>query len=168
MTDIRARDRALSHVKNAHERGGLDQDALAAPQARLASKLYRGLADPVRFGLLMALRDRPQAAGELAERIGLSPSRASNHLLCLLECGLVRVEPAGRRNVYRLADPAVQRLLDSSTDLLVRVGPLIEACLNYGAPTRRGLRPIRRQVAAASHLELTGAMTGSTLGGHRP
>ncbi|MBI3745222.1 MAG: winged helix-turn-helix transcriptional regulator [Chloroflexi bacterium] len=115
---------------------------LEVPQARLAAKLYRGLADPARFGLLVALRDGPQAAGDLAKRTGLSPSRASNHLLCLLECGLVRVEPEGRRNVYRLADPAVECVLDSSRALLAQVGPRIEACLNYGTPARRNLRPL--------------------------
>lgn len=130
-------------------------------RVRIASKLYRGLADQARLGLLVALRDGPRPAGELADRTGLSPSRASNHLLCLLECGLVQVEPDGRRNVYRLADPAVGRLLDASDDLLGRVGPLIEACLNYGPPTRRSLRPVRRRDVIATQRAAAGAVAAS-------
>lgn len=108
------------------------------------TKLFRGLADPARLGILLELRGAPQSAGQLASRLGLSPSNASNHLLCLLECGLVQVESIGRHNVYRLADPAVERLLDASARLLTEVAPAIEACLNYGPPSRRALRPVRR------------------------
>lgn len=59
----------------------------------------------------------------------MTPPLASNHLRCLLECGLVAIEPRGRYNVYRLADPAVERLLDASSRVLAEAAPLIEACL---------------------------------------
>lgn len=121
--------------------------ARSAEPLAVAAKLFRGLADPARLGILLELRTAPQSAGQLAARLGLSPSNASNHLLCLLECGLVRVESDGRHNVYRLADPAVERLLDASAELLAEVAPAIEACLNYGPPSRRALRPRRRDVS---------------------
>lgn len=107
----------------------------------LETKLHRGLADPSRLAILRELRRGPLTAGQLAGLVGLAPPRASNHLRCLLECGLVAIEPRGRYNVYRLADPAVGRLLDASARVLAEVAPLIEACLNYGPPNRRGLRP---------------------------
>lgn len=103
----------------------------------IETKLFRGLADPARLRLLSLLRGGPRAAGELAAAAELTPSNASNHLRCLLECGLVRVEPEGRRNVYRLSDGLVARLLDASSELLGEVGGLIEACQSYGPPTRR-------------------------------
>lgn len=112
----------------------------------LHATLFRGLADPARLALLRALRPGPQPAGELARRCGLSPSNTSNHLQCLLECGLVRVEPRGRHNLYRLADVAVAELLDVSQRLLATsAGALIEACRNYGAPSRRALRLVARE-----------------------
>jgi ArsR family transcriptional regulator, cadmium/lead-responsive transcriptional repressor len=114
------------------------------------TKLFRGLADPARLGILLELRTAQQSAGQLATRLGLRPSNASNHLLCLLECGLVQVESIGRHNVYRLADPAVERLLDASAALLTEVTPAIEACLNYGPPSRRALRPLRRSASGRS------------------
>lgn len=107
------------------------------------TKLFRGLADPTRLAILLELRDASRSAGQLAGTLGLSPSNASNHLRCLLECGLVTVASDGRLNVYRLADPAVGRLLDASAELLGSVAPAIEACLNYGPPSRRALRPVR-------------------------
>ena len=103
----------------------------------LEAKLFRGLADPARLGLLTELRDGPRTAGDLRAAVGLSASNASNHLRCLLECGLVTVELAGRTTIYRLSDPAIGRLLDSSADVLARVAPLIETCRNYGPPVRR-------------------------------
>lgn len=110
------------------------------PSIEIETKLHRGLADPSRLAILRELRRGPLTAGQLASLVGLTPPRASNHLRCLLECGLVAIEPRGRYNVYRIADPAVGRLLDASSRLLAEVAPLIEACLNYGPPNRRGLR----------------------------
>ena len=110
------------------------------PSLQIETKLHRGLADPSRLAILRELRRGPLTAGQIADLVGLTPQRASNHLRCLLECGLVAMEPRGRYNVYRLADPAVGRLLDASARVLAEVAPLIEACLNYGPPDRRSLR----------------------------
>lgn len=114
---------------------------LAGPSTiEIEAKLHRGLADPSRLAILRQLRRGSLTAGQIAGLVGLTPPRASNHLRCLLECGLVAMEPRGRYNVYRLADPAVGRLLDASARVLADAGPLIEACLNYGPPSRRSLR----------------------------
>ena len=114
---------------------------LAGLSLEIESKLHRGLADPSRLAILRELRRGPLTAGQLASLVGLTPPSASNHLRCLLECGLVAVEPRGRYNVYQVASPAVGRLLDASTRVLADVASSIEACLNYGPPNRRGLRP---------------------------
>jgi len=106
------------------------------------AKFFRGLADSARLRLLVELRHGTRTAGELARACGLSPSNASNHLQCLLECGLVEVDAQGRRNVYRLVDPGVAELLDASERIACGpAGHLIEACRQYGPPSRRKLRP---------------------------
>ncbi len=120
------------------------------PSLEIETKLHRGLADPSRLAILRELRRGPLTAGQLASLVGLTPPRASNHLRCLLECGLVTIEPRGRYNVYRLADPAVGRLLDASARVLAEVAPLIEACLNYGPPNRRALRPGATEIHLAA------------------
>lgn len=106
----------------------------------LQAKLFRGMADPKRLKLLGLLVSGPRAAGDLARAADLSPSGASNHLRCLLECGLVSVESDGRFNRYRLSDVGVAGLLMGAEQLIVRVGAEIEACRNYGPPSRRALR----------------------------
>lgn len=112
----------------------------------LHAKLFRGLADRARLEILLGLAAGSRSAGELAHECGLSPSNASNHLRCLLDCGLVSLEPQGRRNVYRLTDPQVARLLDASGALLGSpVGALIKACCNYESVSRRALRSSSRR-----------------------
>ena len=105
------------------------------------AKLFRGLADPGRLGILLRLRGGPSSAGDLARECGLTASNASNHLRCLLECGLVTLEPNGRRNIYRLADDGIAFVLDASHKLLSSpAGALIKACCNYESVSRRSLR----------------------------
>lgn len=115
----------------------------------LEAKLFRGLGDPVRLALLRALATGPRSSGELARDLGLTPSNASNHLRCLLECGLVAVELDGRQNRYRLAMASIPRLLDAAADVLALAGPAIEDCLAYGPPSRRALRSGSGAVATA-------------------
>ena len=105
------------------------------------AKLFRGLGDAARLGLLWELRSDARTAGELAHACGLSPSNASNHLRCLLECGLVDVVPQGRHNVYRLRTPEIAVLLEASARIVhSTAGSLIERCRNYGTVSRRALR----------------------------
>ena len=136
-------------MRNPNRTGGPAKAATrSAEPLAVETKLFRGLADASRLRILLELRAGPRAAGDLASGLGLTPSATSNHLLCLLECGLLSVESSGRRNLYRLADPAVEGLLDASRVLLGEIAPTIEACLNYGPPSRRALRP-RTTLSAA-------------------
>lgn len=43
-----------------------------------------------------ALRLGPRSANDVVEETGLSQPNASNHLACLLDCGLVAREQRGR------------------------------------------------------------------------
>lgn len=139
---------------------------LAPSPVELQAKLFSGLADPKRLDLLRLLVAGPHSAGDLARSVGLSASGASNHLRCLMECGLVAVESDGRFNRYRLADVGVAGLLLGADQLLGRVAAEITACVNYGAPSRRALR---RQVAPPrSDGQRTGQRaTRATAYGHR-
>ncbi|MBE7520737.1 MAG: winged helix-turn-helix transcriptional regulator [Thermoflexaceae bacterium] len=112
-----------------------------ANEVEIRATLFRGLADPARLSLLLALKNGPCSAGDLARDCALSPSNTSNHLQCLLECGLVAVEARGRQNVYALADPLIAALLDLADGIVGGpAGSLIEACRTYGPPSRRRLR----------------------------
>lgn len=100
----------------------------------LAAKLFRGLGDLSRLRVLTALRDGPLSAGEIVTRTGLSQPNTSMHLKCLGECGLVTWERDGRFMHYQIADKRVVKLLDQGEELLLQIGPLIEACPRYRQP----------------------------------
>lgn len=110
---------------------------------QLRAKLFRGLSDMSRLRVLEVLRDGPLSAGEIVTRTGLSQPNASMHLACLAECGLVVRERQGKFVHYEIADKRVVKLLDQAEDLLLQVGPLIEACARYRRPT--GMGRVRRQ-----------------------
>jgi DNA-binding transcriptional ArsR family regulator len=81
-----------------------DVDALA--------RFGRALADPIRCRILIALREAPAHPADLADDLGVSRTRLSNHLACLRDCGLVVAVPMGRRVRYELADRRLGHALD--------------------------------------------------------
>ncbi len=82
------------------------------------ARFGRALADPIRCRILLALRRAPAYPADLAEALGVSRTRLSNHLACLRDCGLVVTVPEGRRTRYELADDRLGHVLD---DLLAAV-----------------------------------------------
>ncbi|CAL9335839.1 HTH-type transcriptional regulator CmtR [Streptomyces sp. enrichment culture] len=81
----------------------------------------RALADPIRCRILLALRAAPAYPADLADAIGVSRTRLSNHLACLRDCGLVTTEPDGRRTRYALADDRLGHALDDLRTAVVSV-----------------------------------------------
>ena len=65
---------------------------------------FAALADPTRREVFERLAERPQAVGELAERLPVSRPAVSQHLKVLKEAGLVTDRPDGARRVYQI-DP---------------------------------------------------------------
>jgi DNA-binding transcriptional ArsR family regulator len=62
------------------------------------------IAEPTRRAILDRLRSGESDVGALVHDLELSQSLVSKHLRVLRESGLVEVEVAGKRRVYRLAD----------------------------------------------------------------
>ncbi|MEK9551579.1 helix-turn-helix domain-containing protein, partial [Bacillus cereus] len=58
---------------------------------------------------------------DLAEALGISRTRLSNHLACLRDCGLVVTSPDGRRTRYELADERLGTALDDLRSAVVAV-----------------------------------------------
>ncbi|MEV5596402.1 metalloregulator ArsR/SmtB family transcription factor [Streptomyces sp. NPDC052496] len=92
-----------------------------APEAEALARFGRALADPIRCQLLLALRNAPAYPSDLAERIGTSRTRLSNHLACLRDCGLVVGAPHGRRTRYELADVRLGHALDDLRAAVIAV-----------------------------------------------
>lgn len=98
----------------------------------MAAKLFRGLADPTRLGILQALSQSPLCVGEVVAVTGLRQPNVSNHLACLKDCGLVTSVRRGRRIYYRTSDIRVNELLASAEELVAHVATGVPACSNYG------------------------------------
>lgn len=112
--------------------------SLYAQSLALKAKLFRGFADPSRLAILEALRTGPRSVSEIVEIAGLLQPNTSNHLACLLDCGLVEREQSGRFAYYRLADERVGALLQIGDDLLSDVAQGVYVCPRYEAPAEEG------------------------------
>jgi DNA-binding transcriptional ArsR family regulator len=119
--------------------------ANAAPptDVELAAKLFRGLADPTRLGMLLALQAGEQRVTDLVGQLRTSQANISGHLACLKDCGLVTDRAHGRANYYQLAQPELAALLRSAETLLAAVGHDVDLCANYHAPARPSRSPQR-------------------------
>jgi len=85
------------------------------------ARFGRALADPIRCRILLALRRAPAYPADLADALGVSRTRLSNHLACLRDCGLVVALPDGRRTRYELADVRLGQALDDLRAAVVAV-----------------------------------------------
>lgn len=82
-------------------------------------ELFRGLGERSRIRILYALADGPRSVAEIAEAAGLSQPNTSNHLACLVGCGLVASQRRGRFVFYRHADDHVSLLLRVADEILL-------------------------------------------------
>ena len=100
-----------------------------ATHADVLARFGHALSDPIRSRILLALRAGPGYPAELAEALGVSRTRLSNHLACLRGCGLVVAAPEGRRTRYELADPKLAHALGDLLSVVLTVDPSAEECL---------------------------------------
>lgn len=98
----------------------------------LQAKLFRGFTDPARLVMLEALCAAPRTVGELSAIAELSQPATSNHLACLLDCGLVQREQRGRYGVYSIAEPRVPTLLQLGREMLRDHAAQVAACTHMG------------------------------------
>lgn len=87
------------------------------------ARFGHALSDPTRARLLLALREAPGYPAELAQMLGVSRQKLSNHLACLRGCGLVVAAPEGRRSRYELADARLAHALGDLLGVVLAVDP---------------------------------------------
>jgi DNA-binding transcriptional ArsR family regulator len=85
------------------------------------ARFGRTVADPIRCRILLTLHEAPAYPAALADALGVSRTRLSNHLACLRDCGLVVTVPDGRRTRYELADERLGHALDDLRTSVVAV-----------------------------------------------
>ncbi|MFC3674450.1 ArsR/SmtB family transcription factor [Ferrovibrio xuzhouensis] len=84
---------------------------LMSASAAEASQFLRNLANEKRLLTLCRLMEGECAVGQLAERVGLSPSALSQHLNRLRRDGLVDTRRDGQTIYYRLSDRRIEALI---------------------------------------------------------
>ncbi len=97
-------------------------------ESELLAKLFRALGDPTRLRIVEMLVDQPAIQKQIVNEVGLSQGQVSNHLACLVWCGLVESKRRGREVEYRVADPRVVGILDLARALLERSSAEIASC----------------------------------------
>ena len=97
----------------------------------LKAKLFRGLGDSTRLSILESLREGEKATSQIVKETGQSQSNVSNHLACLLDCGLVKNRRQGKNIFYSLGNKKVSKLLEESDATLSEIAHGIYACVNY-------------------------------------
>lgn len=80
----------------------------------LAAEVFSLLADPTRIRIVLALREKERAVGELAEQVGKSPTGVSQHLAKLRWGRVVATRQDGTRVFYRLVDGHVRQLVQQA------------------------------------------------------
>lgn len=73
--------------------------------------LFKALADGQRRRILTMLRKSEMPAGEIAERLGLTPATISHHLATLRNAGLVRTRAEGQHRIYTINVSVVEEAL---------------------------------------------------------
>ncbi|MGH9982534.1 MAG: ArsR/SmtB family transcription factor [Nitrososphaeraceae archaeon] len=97
----------------------------------LKAKLFRGLGDPTRLSILESLRDGEKTTSQIVIESGFGQSNVSNHLSCLLDCGLVQNRRQGKNIFYGIMDRKVSKLLEVSDAILSDVAKGLNECVNY-------------------------------------
>jgi DNA-binding transcriptional ArsR family regulator len=70
------------------------------------AEIFPVLADPTRFAIVEALRERERAVNDLVAMVDIEQSGVSRHLRILQEAGFVQMRPEGQKRLYSLrAEP---------------------------------------------------------------
>ena len=98
---------------------------------KIKAKLFRGFADPTRLAILECLRIGEKTVTEIVQETGQGQSNVSNHLGCLLECGLLKNRRDGKNIHYSIRNAKVRALLEDSDIVLSEVYRDIFECTRY-------------------------------------
>jgi ArsR family transcriptional regulator, lead/cadmium/zinc/bismuth-responsive transcriptional repressor len=81
--------------------------------------LFRLMGDPTRLRIILACLAEPINVGDIAERLGLSPSLVSHHLRLLKAARVLRSERRGKQIFYSALDDHVRCVID---DMVTHIG----------------------------------------------
>lgn len=89
---------------------------MEAPVRQRASRLFGALANETRLQIIELLIEQEMTVGEIAKRLGILQSGASQHLAILSRSGVLAVERQGTSRIYRVRGPRIPRILETIED----------------------------------------------------
>ena len=88
------------------------ETSLHIDQTTELAETFGLLADPTRLSIVVACMDQECSAGEIAEKLGSSPSLTSHHLRLLRSARILKSERRGKQIFYTMADDCVRIVLE--------------------------------------------------------
>lgn len=85
--------------------------SLSDDKATELAEMFRLLGDPSRLRIVIETLDGPQSVGNIAARLGLSPSLVSHHLRLLRAARLLSRDRRGKQIFYRIHDAHVRHVI---------------------------------------------------------
>ena len=89
---------------------------LAEDKAEALSEMLRLMGEPNRLRIIVACLEEPQAVGDMATALGMTPSLTSHHLRLLKAARLVKAEKRGKQVFYVAADNHVRHVVGDLLD----------------------------------------------------
>jgi DNA-binding transcriptional ArsR family regulator len=93
--------------------------------------VFHAIAHPARRAILVALKDRERAAGDLAEPFHMTFAAISQHLRVLEEADLVSVRREGRQRFYQLAPKPLEDVVSWIDEFAAFFGQRLDALGDY-------------------------------------
>ncbi len=82
------------------------------------AEMCKVFSHPKRLELINILRDKEMRAGELGERLGLTPANLSQHLTMMRERHILASRKEGNMVYYRIANPRLIEAFDLLREIL--------------------------------------------------
>ncbi len=80
------------------------------------AEMFRLMSDPSRLKIVLSCLAEQVSVGDMAQRLGLSPSLVSHHLRLLRAGRLLQAQRQGRQVFYQVTDEHVLRMLGDMVD----------------------------------------------------
>ncbi|MEX2586716.1 MAG: metalloregulator ArsR/SmtB family transcription factor [Actinomycetota bacterium] len=118
----------------------IEREAVQLSETELTARVFRALGDATRLRILRLLLNEGELHQmEIVRRLGATQARISEHMTCLIWCGFVFTRTEGRRNLYRVADPRVAKLVEMAQSLLEDNQAQIASCRTSARAEREQL-----------------------------
>ncbi len=80
-------------------------------QAEALAEMLRLMGEPNRLKIILECLDQPRAVGDMAAKLGMTPSLTSHHLRLLRAARLLRADRRGKSVFYTAADDHVRSVV---------------------------------------------------------